>query len=325
MFESIEANALDDINIVLKLVDVHNQSIDQYEPEERFKMKQYYLSSAVTRLYAIIERFIERIIADYLDSLCEIVPFSNLNAEFKNEYRNGISHILSKIEQGRYDHLNHENVVEWYYQAIKGNENYRIVTDAMTRHQENFRLNIIENSFNKIQLKNFGSWIAKHNTILCYLNSSENIHELVESEITEFIQIRNDAAHGNLDNIVGSDKLKRLCELNLAIVKSVASFVRKSLLEKKVQLMLAIAIGEVTEVLPVPQAHIIQFKQNVLVSRGMRVLVLNQYDCYIDTVISIQDNSVNSDTFYITNNNYELGIKLKKLSRIGSFLYPFME
>lgn len=154
MFDAIEHKAIEEIEVVSLLIDINNRELKNHEASIRQSIRQYNVSSCVTRLYAIIEKFIETIISDYLDALSELVRFSALPNELKNEYRIGISHILSKIEQGRFIHLNHENVVEWYYNAIKDLEGYRFITDALTRHEQNFRLNIIETAFSKIQLKN---------------------------------------------------------------------------------------------------------------------------------------------------------------------------
>jgi hypothetical protein len=312
MFDAIEIKCQKDIEVVSLLIDIHNQELENHSSSIRQKIREYTVSSCVTRLYAIVENFIETIISDYLDALSELVRFSSLPVELKNEYRIGISYILSKIEQGRFDHLNHENVVEWYYIAIKDSDNYRFITDALTRHEQNFRLNIIESAFNKVQLKDFSSWVCKYPKIVALYADHSSVHEQLESEIKGFVQLRNDASHGTMDNLEGDDNLKRLCELNSAMINAISSFMRKSLILKRLDVGRLFEAGKVTEVFQENDAFVAKFKNGVVLKKGERLMILEQSDCYYERIESLMDNDTSVNEISITIDNYEVGVKLSK-------------
>ena len=111
MFSALENRCLQDIDTIYVLLDSH-ESLIETRPDISHKIKIYSVSACVTRLYAIYENFVETAVSDYLDSLSECVKFDLLPYELKTEYRMGISYILSKIDQGRYDHLTHENIIK---------------------------------------------------------------------------------------------------------------------------------------------------------------------------------------------------------------------
>jgi len=117
MFSSLEKNALDNIDVVEMLVNVHRETEEKCDISIRNNVKAYTVSSCVTRLYAVYENYIKAAMSDYLDILSELVKFSALTEEFKNNYRLGISHLLAKVDQGRYQRLSHENIVKWYYEG----------------------------------------------------------------------------------------------------------------------------------------------------------------------------------------------------------------
>lgn len=313
MFDAIELKSLKDIEIVTLLIDIHNRELENQESGIRQKIREYTVSSCVTRLYAIIENFIETVISDYLDELAELVSFSSLPDELKNEYRIGFSYILSKIEQGRFDHLNHENVVEWYYEAIKDTAHYRFINEALTRHEQNFRLNIIESTFNKVQLKDFSSWLCKHPKIIELYAEDSSIHEQLESEIKGFVQLRNDASHGTIDNLEGDDNLKRFCELNTAMIHAISSFMRKSLITKQLEIGHLSESGLVTEIFHRNASFVAQFKSGVILRKGDRLIILESCDCYYEKIDSIMDNDNSVDEIRIETDDYEVGLKLSKL------------
>lgn len=321
MFEYLEKNSEENIEIIEKLIDIHTLSLEKYGDNERQKIKQFYLSSTVTRLYAILENFIHVIISDYLDTISELVRYDDLPEKFKTEYRIGISHILSKLEQRRYKHLNHENLIEWYHSAIKNEENYKIIPDALTRHEENFRLNIIESLFGKIQLKEFNQWLNFNNHLISHFEGSENVLELLDTELKEFIQLRNDASHGNLDVLEGEDRLKNYCSLIKSLIKCISEFFRYSLLLLKVEKNIIQELGVITEVYKQANANILVAKQRTKIRLKDRVLLLSKGNCFYEEITSLQEDGVSKDELEINKVELEIGIKFKKLSVIGTKLY----
>ena len=124
MFASLTENALMQIRVVEDLVVIHEEIISEKDAITRRGMKLYAVSSCVTHLYAILERFIESGISDFLDAMPELITYASLSEGMKNEYRIGISHVLSRIDSKRYGHLTHENIIRWYHEALLGFPHY---------------------------------------------------------------------------------------------------------------------------------------------------------------------------------------------------------
>src|SRR5688572_27748634 len=133
MFRALRDNAIQQVGIVNLLIDVHEDFASSQAGERERLVKQYAVAGCAMRLYAIYERFVESLIADYLDALSGTVTYASLPETVRVEYRRGISHVLGRLDSERYDHLSHEDVIRWYHDALTHAETYRFVSEAFTR------------------------------------------------------------------------------------------------------------------------------------------------------------------------------------------------
>lgn len=323
MFSALEKKCLEEIEVVKLLIDVHTSAIAERDAQLRQRMKVFSVSSCVTRLYAIHEHFVETAISDYLDALSECASFESLSAEFKNEYRIGVSHILSKIDQGRYDHLNHEEVVKWYYEGITNTQPYRFVTDALTRHEENLRIPTIEKIFNKIQLKDLGSWLAAHPNLKQLYPDEVSFYPQLEAEVKAFVQLRNDASHGTLEDLEGPDNLIRLCDLATSLLISIASFLRKSLV---IQLELAGKmknVGSITETFS-NDAFISTTKNGTSIKVGDKIYIMSTSNCQPEVITSIMVNDQSVQEFTTESDDFEVGLKCENKVKRNALIYQLV-
>jgi hypothetical protein len=268
MFSSLERNALDNIDVVEMLINVHKETEGKCAPGIRNNVKVYTVSSCVTRLYAVYENFIKAAMSDYLDILSELVKFSALTNEFKNNYRLGISHLLAKVDQGRYKHLSHENIVKWYYEALNDKSKYRFVTDALTRHEQNMRLNIVLDIYSRIDLKELGGWLSKHPEIKALYEDKDSIYQQLEAEVTDFVKTRNEASHGGMDSLISEQNLYRYCNIVRAFIKALTCYLSKDLLIRRMELGTAIRLGITTEVFPKSSAFIAKLCDGAEIAAG---------------------------------------------------------
>ena len=309
MFSSLEKSSLEHIEVIQLLLNVHKGALSEKDAALRQKIKIFSVSSCVTRLYAVYENFIETGISDYLDSLPELVKFETFPDEFKNEYRIGISHILNKIDHGRYNHLNHENIVTWYYQAITDQPQYRFVTEAFKRHEQNLRLNIVEMLFNRIHLKDFKNWLSKHPDISNLYSEKETIYEQLEAEIKNFVQLRNDASHGIMDTLEGDDNLNRLCDLIKTVIMVISSFLNKSLLEAMQKAGQIRRLGIVTESFGQNGAFIAKLENGAKIRVKDRIHFVYSNNCYSQVVDSIMVNDISVENVMSDSVDFEVGLK----------------
>lgn len=321
MFGSLTTNAIDQVSVVEELIGIHDAVINEREPQVRLRMKVYAVSSCATRLYAIYENFVESIISDYLDAIPELQPYSSLAEGLKTEYRIGISHVLNRIENERYDHLVHENVIRWYHDALTGAVNYRFVTEALTHHEHNLRLQVLDALLSRIQLKELRGWITHSEHIRRLYSEQTSVYEQLESEVKGFVQLRNDAAHGQLDSFEGRDNLKRYCDLVRSLILAISSYFHRSLILKKVQAGKAQKIGDVTEVFSKAGAFIAQIGATAGIRKGMKVHFVGSDYCFSEEIRSLRVNDVDVESVVADCDRFEVGVKCLITPRLRAEIY----
>ncbi len=304
-----------------ELVVIHEEIISEKDANTRRGMKLYAVSSCVTHLYAILEKFIESGIADFLDALPELITYASLSEGMKNEYRIGISHVLSRIDSKRYDHLTHENIIRWYHEALSNVGTYRFVTEALTRHDENLRLSVIEGLLSRIQIKDLRGWLTRHPDICSLYTDDVLIYEQLETELKNFVQLRNDAAHGVLDDLQGRDNLRRCCQLITHLVTAISSYLHKALLLKRSEAGKARRIGTVSEVFEKNGAFIALLANGTVLNKGGIIHLLGSNYCNSQEIQSLRINDIDVDHVTAENDDFEVGIKCELNAKRHAEIY----
>jgi len=236
----------------------------------------------------------------------------------------GISHILSKIDQERYRNLNHEHIIGWYDESLKNVQNYRFVTAALTRSEQNYRLGNVETLFSRVLMKELKSWLANHSAIKSLYVEGTSVYEQLESEIKAFVQLRNDASHGSLDNLEGRDNLNRFCDLieNLAI--ALESHIAKCLLMIRVNTGKAVKIGVVTEYVPRHKAFVAKAMKGSKWEVGAVIQVVGPYHCFTQLIASIQIEDKAQQMHVAAADEEEIGISCDLPVRVNSEIYTLL-
>lgn len=321
MFDALTKNTLEQIRVVEELIPIHEAVSNGKASDVRLRIKLYAVSSCVTRLYAIYENFVETLLSDFLDSIPELLPYASLAAELKSDYRLGISHVLSKIDNERYSHLRHENVVLRYHEALTNQPKYRFVTEALIRHEQNLRLNVLEVLLRRIQLSGIRTWLAHNESVMALYTESESVFEQLDAELRTFVQIRNDAAHGVLDDLQGKDNLERFCELMRSLILAISSFLHRSLLLQRASAGRARKIGEVTEVFHKNGAFIAKIENSERLQKGMKIHVLGANYCFLQQIDSIRVNDLDVEDIVAAHPAFEVGLKCAINPRRNAALY----
>lgn len=309
MFSKLLSKALDQIAVVETFIDLHNDYVKTVAQENGARIKTYAVTACITRLYAIYERFIESILADYLDALPELIKFESLSEGFKKSYRHGISSILSKIDSERYCHLKHENVVEWYHQAISGNAQYRFVTEALTHHEQNLRLGIISELLSRIDLKDLDPWICHSAHIKALYEEQTELRTQLDSELKLFIELRNDVSHGSLESLEGKDNLRRYCKVIRSFIGMLSEYCHKNLLFYRVSSGRMILVGEVTEIFPRANAFIIQLDLGCSLGVQSQLHIVGNSFCAQHRVESLRIKDAAVEQVSATFQNFEIGVR----------------
>lgn len=321
MFEALTSTALGGVRVVREYVGHHDSLLASYDAAARQEMKTYSVSSSVTRLYAIYERFVETLVSDYLDAIPEYRAFCDLSEAMRTEYRVGISHLLNRLDSPRYRHLNHENLILWYHEALSATTPYRFVPEALTRHDENLRLSVLNGMFGRVQANDLQGWLSHHASIASLFSDPTAIWERVESELKNFIQLRNDAAHGTLADLVGSETLLRYCDVVAAMIESLSAYLHRQIIIGRGETGKAILLGSVTEVLPQHNACIIPLQPGKTLSLKGRVHFVGQWSCHEAVIESLQIQGEVTDGVTALGNALEVGVVSSTLPKRNVAVY----
>ncbi|MDZ4055368.1 MAG: MAE_28990/MAE_18760 family HEPN-like nuclease [Polynucleobacter sp.] len=324
MFGGLQANALSQIEIARSLIANYEEIQQAQPPERRGAIKVYAVASCVTRIYAIYEHFVETVLSDFLDSIPELLPYSKLSEGLKKEYRFGISHILGKIDADRYSHLTHENVILWYHEAVSNAPKYRFVTEALTRHDNNLRLNIVENLVSRLDLSGLREWLSRSERIVTLYQEQSAIAEQLEAELRAFIQLRNDAAHGNLLTLEGRDNLERYCDLISALIEALAGYLSRNLLLHRVNAGKSKRLGVVTEVFAKKNAFVVQLDAGSELTCGLPIHIISSTQYHSDAIVSIQIDGEDVDQVTADRQAFEVGLRCKANPKRNVELYVDM-
>lgn len=322
MFDGLTNNSYADIAVVQTFIDSLDSQANAAPTADQIRLKAYAVSACATRLYAIYERYVESLISDYLDALPELMPFIDLPETVRKEYRIGFSTVLGKLDQRRYRNLNHENMVQWYSQALAGSNPYKIISQALIRHDDNLRLPTIEGMVSRVGLSDLRSWLSSHSAILGLYERADGITDKFEAELKAFVELRNDAAHGTLDDdLVGKEILHRYCEVICALISSLSAFFHKSLIMNRVSAGSALHLGTVTEVFQQAKACIIQLAPRKEISKGTKLHIVGANYCYSDDATSLRIDGVDIDGISAFNKMIEIGYVGKNLPGRNAQIY----
>jgi hypothetical protein len=321
MFSALTDRSLGAIRVVREFIGHHEALLADRDAASRQEMKLYSMSACVTRLYAIYEDFVETLVSDYLDVIPELCAFEDLAESVRAEYRVGISHLLNRLDSPRYSHLNHADLIRWYHEALIAQRPYRFVPEALTRHDENLRLSVLGGMLKRVQLNDLQGWLSHHDAIAGLFDEPGALWEQVEAELKNFIQLRNDAAHGSLSALAGPETLLRHCDLVSALVQALSAYLYRHVVLWRHQVSKSRLIGRVEEVFERPRAFIVPLRQGMFVTLHERVHLVGQWSCVEATIQSLQLDGHSADGIGALSETLEVGIVATALPRRGVELY----
>lgn len=321
MFAALTDRSLAAIRVVQEFISYHETLLASRDAAARQDMKHYSVSSSVTRLYGIFEHYVETLIADYLDVIPDLCSFNELSESMRKEYRVGISHLLSRLDGPRYGHLNHNDLIRWYHEALADQRPYRFVPEALTRHDENLRMAVLGGMLKRVQLDDLQGWFAHHDSIQALYAEQTSVWEQVESELRNFVELRNDAAHGSLSTLPGPEALQRHCELIRALIQALSAYFYREVVLWRYRVGKVRLIGEVTEVFDKPNAFIVPLKAGTFVAVPEVVHLVGKFSCIEASINSIQIDGSPTEGIGTLSETLEVGLIASTLPKRNVMIY----
>jgi len=275
--------------------------------------------AAVTRLYAIYEHFVVEIVGDWLAILPKLVPnYQALAASVHKEHRKGVARVLQNLGSAKFRHLTALDAVRGFHQAVSGAESYELLPEAFALREQNYRHEVLQEIFNSVAVLESWAWIQAHRQVKGYLERVGEDSTKCENELKQFVQDRNDAAHGIVDEVLSVTKILELSELVEALCVAICEMLSWAVVSLRERDGSASTVGAVTE--QFASGAVVAKMQNVEFQLGDRFYVCGASCCYPAVVRSIRLNDADQQRLAVTTET-EVGLMFDREVKKNRKLY----
>ena len=255
--------------------------------------------SAVIRLYAVYEMFVEALITEWLSLLPSLVTrYADLDETIKRTHRQGVGQLLYRPSHFG-QNLDTDEIIRGLAQGVNNSENYQLLPTAFFTQGQNLRKKALTKTFNDAGIKHSWDWLENHPDIQDFLNQiSLNPDTRLANQLEQFITARNDAAHGQPENILGMEILLDLCNLVECLCQALVELVRCKVIFKKADLR--VKVGKVSNWLSDKRVAHITVYEDTKLSVGDTLYLVNSQTtfCRSTTIETIRLNYEDKQDVY---------------------------
>lgn len=264
--------------------------------------------AAVSRIYAIFEKYCESILADWIGFRVQGCLYAELPEKMITAYPEGVLTVLGAIKHVRYSHLSEKEIIGEYNKALEGGNDFRIAPECLTYHRNNLRLPDVIEMFEKSGVRNCDSWLAKHPSLSDHFQTGKKLNEQTASKLWDFIKYRNDAAHGSVivDEILSQNEIESFCDFIVSLMIALDELVSSNVVDWLEQNGRASQIGAVNEIFS--DNIVVANIEGITIRTGDSLFLKNSKSC---TIRKIEMIKVNDDHVpeVVVANPMEVGLK----------------
>ena len=290
--------------------------------------------SVITRLYSIYESFVESIIHEWIDRLPLIVTdYSQLDEIIRRSHAANIGELLTKMcnRKDDFKDTSVKDTLEGLYQGVSGNQNYQLLRDAFSAHEQNLRKDILEALFREAGIHDHcWAWVQKHPKVIKIITDRESTEARTrdtETRLRDFVQDRNEAAHGKVttdkSGLLNSRLLLELCDFIEVVCLSLSELVRYKTLDKQKQYNLVQQIGKIKRFRDKIQVAEVIFEEDTNILVGEEIYLIRDGDCsecQIAIIENIRIDGIDRQDA-IVNDNMKVEIKLNIFTKEKAKIY----
>lgn len=199
---------------------------------ERNEYSRYFdYSGALTSLYATYEAYIFSMVNIWLRAMAT-TSYSILSSreidDLRESYRIHVGFCLQYLSQKRFENIGLEKLLWSAIKTARGRKNEPLIPEVFYSNLNNLRLKDLIALFSDIKLNDATTFFAKCTHLQDFLDGTEHT---LDSYLTEFVQRRNDVAHGNAHGeLLGLSLLVELADFLELLGRSVKDLVLTNLL-----------------------------------------------------------------------------------------------
>ncbi|MCO6415142.1 hypothetical protein JYK14_02990 [Siccirubricoccus sp. KC 17139] len=224
--------------------------------------RRYIYAVAIVSLYGLLERYIDGLIADYIERFSSLVPsFGDMpEAIRKNHFDLSIELArLAADDRYRLD-LRKEEIIMNLHGCLSGAVPFQLNSAAFAIHRGNVNLQRIGDFLSRLGVAPHLPKVFRACTMQTYLRSrdpdrdysriSDSDLEAVLQPIDDLVARRNEVSHGvvNVDNLESIDLLHERCRFVAAYGTSLHEVLMQEVIERQIGLPDATALGRALKV-----------------------------------------------------------------------------
>lgn len=274
--------------------------------------------AVIGQLYSLYEKFSEDLLAAWLNRLSKYYKHDELSLKFQERYRRGISNILADINKNKHRKIDLEKVVDRYLGAIRNDINWEIIPEAITSHENNLRSSELAEMFKSSNIENVLGMIDEDVNIRSYLSLGQAGNPLASKVLDNFVQYRNDATHGDPENILGVSALYSWVEFIYLLNKALYYIINVNLIKENIRTSPHIVIGEIIKLYS-NNISIVKMRSGYIeVQQKYYIYKNNKYN--VVDVLSIQIEGIDTKKVSFSGKEIDVGIKTSNEVVNGSLL-----
>lgn len=270
--------------------------------------------AAITRTYALFESFILQILREYLSFLSGAYKLSALEEAFKTKYTRGLGQILIDHEKQKYQNLDIVSVINAASDAVTDKDGYQLQPEALLRFEQNLRMTELHRLFNQCGLSGIEAWVTSHRAVESFFAAQSRLSETASSELKQIVDYRNEAAHGDVDDVLGAEVLIEFTHFFEALCYSIVDFIQYDTLRRSKELGRTTTVGFISE----------RFRDDIVVAKVANATLTVGDDLYVfgkgltmrAKIGSIQLNDVGVKTADIDAET-EVGLRIGVRAKVG--------
>ena len=276
--------------------------------------------AAITRTYALFESFLLQILREYLAFLSGAYTLSALGADFKAKYSRGVGQILLDQDKQRYQKLDIAGVISAASDAMADRAGYQLQPEALLRAEQNLRMAEVRRLFSQCGLSGIDAWITSHSAVEEFFAAQSRLSETAASELKQIVDYRNEAAHGDVDEVLGTEVLIEFTHFFEALCRSIVDFIQYDTLRRAKELGRATVVGVISE--RFRNGIVVAKVTNATLSVGDGLYIFGKGLTMMVEVQSIQLNDADVQTATIVDET-EVGLRIGVRAKAGCELVRF--
>jgi hypothetical protein len=274
--------------------------------------------AVIGQLYSLYENFSEDLLAAWLNRLSKYYKHDELSLKFQARYRRGISKILADINKNKHRKIDLEKVVDRYLGAIRNDINWEIIPEAITSHENNLRSSELAEMFKSSNIENVLGMIDEDVNIRSYLSLGLAENPLASKVLDNFVQYRNDATHGDPENILGVSALYSWVEFIYLLNQALYYIITVNIIKENIRTSPHIVIGEIIKLYSNNISIVKMCSGSIEVQKKYYIVKNNKYN--ILDVLSIQIEGIDTKKVSFSGKEIDIGIKTSNEVVNGSLL-----